>query len=229
MSEDKKLTIVEPVTDLSKEDMDKVQAYAEEGMPGLAALGESSMHKIMDLYLSGKSYRQISSAVRVSKTMIMFLSNKFNWYMMRREYLHELEMAERQRLIESKIESKDFLLQLTHMWQRRIGGKIAKYLQTDDERFANEIDLKEVDRYLKTIDIIHKLSYEGKESKPTVGLNLGDGVTIKKTGNNQVEITPRQKTIGDALKQFADMRREEEKKKRQDVIEEDKGDGNDNH
>jgi len=230
MSEEKKPTvIVEPTTDLSQDDMAKVVAYAEAGMPGLAQLDQAKYHKVMDLYLDGKSYRQISQIVRVDKTLIMYLSNKFNWYMMRREYLHELDNAERQRLIESKIESKDFLLQLTHAWKRKIGGNITKYLQTDDERFMNEIDLKEVDRYLKAIDIIHKLSYDKDGGKPAVGLNLGEGVTIKKTGDNEVEITPKQKTMGDALKQFADMRREEERKKRTDMIEETKGDGNENH
>ena len=231
MSEESKLKLVEgePSTDLSPDDLKRIAIYKEEGMPGLGALEESKMHKIMDLYLSGKSYRQISQALRVDKTMVMYLSNRFNWYLMRREYLHELEMTQRQRLLESKIESKDFLLQLTHMWQRKIGSNITKYLQTDDERFANEIDLKEVDRYLKTIDIIHKLSYDGKtEGKPTVGLNLGDGVVITKKGDNEVEITPKQKTIKDALRQFADMRREEEQKSRQRLPEvEGKGEPND--
>lgn len=233
MSKDSKLTLIEgePTTDLSKDELERIERFKEEGMPGLTAIEESGIHRIMDLYLSGKSYRQISQTLRLNKTLIMFLSNKFNWYMMRREYLHELEMTQRQRLLESKIESKDFLLALTHMWQKKIGGNITKYLQTDDERFANEIDLKEIDRYLKTIDIIHKLSYDGKaDGKPTVGLNLGDGVVITKKGNNEVEITPKQKTIKDALRQFADMRREEEQKSRQrvpDMIKEDKGDPND--
>ena len=232
MDNEKKLAIQnsEPTTDFTEEDLRRVSIYKEEGMPGLASLEDVKMHRIMDLYLTGKSYRQISQAVRVDKTLIMYLSQRFNWFLMRREYLNELEMNQRQKLIESKIESKNFLLELQHMWQRQIGSNITKYLQTDDEKFANNIDLKVVDRYLKTIDIIHKLSYEGGEGKPAIGLNLGDGVTIKKTGNNQVEITPKQKTISSALKQFADLRREEENRlKHPDMIEsEDKGESNEN-
>jgi hypothetical protein len=229
MSEDNKLAIQdgEPTTDLSLDDRGRVTAFKEEGMPGLAALEEPQMHRIMDLYLSGKSYRQISQAVRVNKTLIMYLSDRFGWYMMRREYLHELEMHQRQKVLESKIESKDFLLQLTHMFQKKIGSNISKYLQTDDERFANDIDLKEVDRYIKIVDMLHRLSSEGRDGKPIVGLNMGDGVVITKKSNNEVEITPKQKTLRDALKQFADMRREEEVKSRQkpvDMIEENKGD-----
>ncbi len=219
----------EPTTDLSSDDLTKVLAYKEAGMPGLAALEPPKMQKIMDLYLDGKSYRQISNIVRVDKTLIMYMSDRFNWYMMRREYLNELEARQRHEILEAKLEDKNTLLNFTHMFRRKFNSNITKYLQTDDERFANEIDLKELDRYLKIIDVVHKLGYDGKESKPAVGLNLGEGVTIKKTGDNEVEITPKQKTIADALKQFADMRREEEeKKKRPDMIELPKGESNDN-
>jgi hypothetical protein len=229
MSDDKKLTLLEgePATDLSQDDAKKVQLFKDEGAPGIATLEEPKLHKIMDLYLSGKSYRQISQALRIDKTMIMYLADRFNWYLMRREYLNEMEHRQMFNLMESKIEDKNFLLELTHMWRRKMGSNISKYLQTDDERFANEIDLKVVDRYMKAVDIIHKLSYDGKsEGKPTVGLNLGDGVVIKKKSDNEVEITPKQKTIKDALRQFADMRREEEQKARQKpvMIEEGKGD-----
>jgi len=149
---------------------------------------------------------------------------------LRAEYIHELEMHMRQKVLESKIESQDFLLQLGHMFRKKIGQNINRYLQTDDTRFANDIDLKEVDRYLKIVDTLHKLSNDAKEGKPIVGLNMGDGVVITKKGNNEVEITPKQRGIGEALKQFADMRREEEaqlRQKPQDMIEVNKGEDND--
>jgi hypothetical protein len=236
MSKDNKLALQEgePTTDLTEQDMGKIALFKEEGMPGLAVMmADDGMYvKMMNLYLDGKSYRQVSQIVRIDKTLIMFLSDKFGWYMMRREYLHELEMRQRQDLIESKIEDKDMLLQFMHMWRKRFGSSINKYLQTGDERWANEIDLKAFDRYLKTVDMLHKLSHDGKIDKPAVGLNLGDGVTITRKGDNEVEITPKQRTIKDALKQFADMRREEEQKSRQkptdmaDMIEENKGESN---
>jgi len=109
--------------------------------------------------------------------------------------------------------NQDFLLQLIHMWQKKIGNKITKYLATDNEQFAKDIDLKEVDKYLKTVEMLHKLSSEkggNAGGTPAVGLNLGDGDTIERKGDNTVEITPKSKAIGDMLKQFADSRREEE-------------------
>lgn len=205
----------EPTTDLSPSDLEKVNQFVEEGMPGLAKVDEATLTKMMTLYLEGKPYTSIARLAKVDRRIVHYLSNKFNWYLARKEYLHELEATIRNRVIESKIVSQDFLLQLTHLWQKKIGNQINQYLVTGDESHANGINLKEVDKYLKTIEMLHKITTDGPNAKPVapaVGLNLGDGVTIKKVGENEVEVTPKQKTIGDILKQFADHRREESKK-----------------
>lgn len=205
----------EPTTDLSPRDLAKISEFKMAGAPGVTALKDTDLERIMDLYLTGKTYSQIARIMRLERTLLMYLSDRFKWYDLRRSYLSELEGAIRGRVIESKIASKDFLLQLTHMWEKKIGKKLETYLRTDNEAFADEIDLKEVDKYLKTVEILHRLTSEKSDSRPhapAVGLNLGDGVTVKKVGDT-VEITPKQATIGSVLKQFADLRREEEIKK----------------
>lgn len=220
LKNDNELLAPEPTTDLSPIDLEKVRAFREEGMPGVYNLEESQIARMMDLYLDGKPYSQISRITRISKTTIMFLSDKFNWFALRQDYLIELEANMRNRVIESKLVSQDFLLQLSHAWQKKIGKNITQFLATGDEKYANEIDLKEVDKYLKTIEILHKISSEnaaGKNKTPAVGLNLGDGVTITKKDDNSVEITPKQNTVGALLKQYADSRRDEELKKESDI------------
>lgn len=205
--------VLVPTTDLSEQDLINVNRYVEEGLMGIGSIPESKMVKIMDLYLTGKTYRQISGIVGVKKTIVMYLSHKFGWFATKNEYLHELDLRMKDRIIESKIVNQDFLLQLTHMWQTKIGSKINKFLATGDSTYADEIDPKEIGQYLKTVEVLHKLSSEGSRgSNPAVGLNLGEGVTIKKVGDNQVEITPKENTVASMLKQFADYRREEENK-----------------
>lgn len=215
MSEENKPTvIVEPQTDLSSKDLERVNAYMAAGLPNIGLVDSKKLASIMDMYLSGVTYRQISMISSLPKDIILYLSYKFNWFVLRQEYLVDLEANIRGRVIEAKIVSQDFLLQLQQMWQKKIGTNITKYLATDNVQFANEIDLKEVDKYLKTVEMLHKLSSErdANPKAPTVGLNLGDGVTIVKKGENEVEITPKSKAIGELLKQFADSRREEENK-----------------
>lgn len=218
MSDDQKpnqlQTIEEPKTDLTSKDLEVVNEYMMAGMPGLMTIDDVKLARIMDMYLSGKTYRQIAMTMSVQKQVILYLSHKFNWFQLRQDYLEDLEANIRSRVLAAKIVNQDFLLQLQQMWQKKIGSKIDKYLATGNEDFANEIDLKEVDKYMKSIETMQKLNSEkipGQQA-PAVGLNLGDGVTITKTGDNAVEITPKSKAIGDMLSQYANLRREEEKK-----------------
>ncbi len=213
---DNKPAVIEPSTDLSDKDMRAVEKYVEAGLPGIAAVDGEKLAKIMDLYLSGKTYHQIAMVLNVPKPAVMYLSNKFNWFAVRNEYMMDLEASIRGRLLESRLVNQDFLLQIVQLFQKKIGNKITKYLATDDESHANSIDLKEIDKYLKTLDALHRLSADPKAAAGAatspIGLNVGDGMSITKNEDGGIDITPKSKAIGDMLKQFADSRREEDKK-----------------
>jgi antitoxin component of MazEF toxin-antitoxin module len=202
-------------TDLSDYDLRAVQEYEDSGLPNISKIDDPTLYRMLELYLGGHTYRQISSTLNIKKVTIMYLSHKYKWYDAKREHLAELQEHMKNRIAEAKLMSQDFLLLLTQAWQKRIGRQLRAYLATDNPEHANQIDLKEVNQLMKTIELINALDSEGKDSKgktPAVGLNLGDGVTIEKSGENKITITPKEKTIGDMLKKFADNRREEESK-----------------
>ena len=215
--EENKPVLVEHLSnDFSQQDLEVIKAYQEAGLPAVATVDEKKMASMLEMYLSGKTYRQISTTMQIKKDIVLYMSFKFNWFEMRQDYLTDMESSMRGRVLEAKIVNQDFLLQLQAMWQKKIGTNISKYLATDNVEFANQIDLKEVDKYLKTVELLQKLGAEGKapanNNRPLIGVNAGDGVTIVRTGENSMEITPKSKAIGDALKMFADSRREDEKK-----------------
>lgn len=210
MSDEKALVV--QVTDLSKDDQDRVTKFIERGAVGFNLSDASRIARMMDLYLSGKTYSQIARIQGLPKDLVMCYSQKLNWYNLKMEYLEELELHLKSRVMNAKVASQDFLLQLTNMYQRKIGKKMDRYLKTDDEVEADKINLKEIDKYLKLVESLHKLSSEPSQKTPNsaVGLNVGDGVTITKTGENSVEITPKSKTIGTMLETLANQRREQE-------------------
>jgi len=201
------------MTDISDESMKKVQKYIDSGLPGVSAVDETKIGKMMELYLSGKTYDQISTITRTDRVIVMYFSHKLNWCDIRKEYMVELADHMKRRVMEAKLQSQDFLLQLAQMWQKKIGHKITRYLETNNEEFSVQINLKEIDRYMKTIELLQKSTAEAPKDKgPLIGLNLGEGATVTRNSDNQIEITPKQKAIGDVLKHYADLRREEEKK-----------------
>lgn len=200
-------------TDFTDFEEKAIQEYEEAGLPGIASVEDSVLLNMMELYLGGKTYREISKITRRPKNVVLYLSKKFGWYPKRVEYLRDIQENVIQRTLEARLVGQDFLLQIKHFFERKIGKKITKYLESNSEADGDAIDLKEIDKYIKTFETIDNLSAfkrsKDSGSNPTVGLNVGDGVTIKKTGENTVEVTPKQKAIGDMLKELADFRRDE--------------------
>lgn len=205
-----------PTTDLSDLDRERIEKFVDEGMPGLYQVKEEQVARMVDLYLAGKPYVQISRILRLDKVLIMYMSQKYNWYIARQEMHHELEANIRNRIVEAKVISQDFLLQLSHLFQKKLGKQISSYLATDDESHANAIDPKDVAQALKIMETLERMSSDaavGKPQAPAVGLNLGEnGVTMTKNEDGSVDITPKQKTVAEMLKQFADAEREKDKK-----------------
>lgn len=198
---------LELTTDLTLVDIAKVNDFKEAGMPGLAALGEAQVTRIMDLYLSGKTYTQISSALNVKRVLVMYIAQRFDWFVVRRDFFNEMESSIKQRLLEEKIRNQDFLLQLTHFYQSKLGKQVNKFLKTGNEADA-EIDPKVVAQYFKAVEILNKFDSAPKAAAASaIGLNLGDGMSIKKISETEVEITPRAQVQKEMLKRFADSRR----------------------
>ena len=195
--------------------MKKVQKFIDAGLPGIASVNEEKIAKMMELYLGGKTYDQISNITRIDRITVMYLSYKLNWCETRKEYMIELSDHMKRRIMEAKLVMQDHLLQLAQMYQKKHGTKIIRYLETNNEEHTDQISLKEIDRYLKIADLIQKsmIDHSKDNSKgPMIGLNISDGATVTRKGDNEIEITPKQKAIGDVLKHYADLRREEEKK-----------------
>ncbi|NJO48079.1 MAG: hypothetical protein HC840_00020 [Leptolyngbyaceae cyanobacterium RM2_2_4] len=207
----------EPTHDFSQKDLEVIQAYQDNGLQGIAVVDEQKAALMLEMYLSGKTYRQICTTMQLRKEIVLYMSFKFNWFSIRKEYLQDLEISMQGRLQDGKVADQDFFLNLAAMYRKKIGSNLNKYFATDNVDFANAIDPKEVDKYLKVVDALQKLSggkplEDQHNNRPMVGLNAGDGVTIVKKGDNEIEITPKSKAIKDGLKEFANFRREEEKK-----------------
>jgi|ERR1035437_1669567 hypothetical protein len=217
MSEESKLPeiVIDPIkmTDISDVSMKKVQRFIDDGLPGVVILDESRLAKIAELYLGGATYDQISKATRVDRTIVMYASYRYNLCDIRKEYMLELGDHMKRRVLEFKLMSQDHLLKLAQMYHKKHGGKLMRYMETNDEAHTDQINLKELDRYMKIVDLIQKsIAEPAKDKGPLIGLNLGDGATVTRKGDNEIEITPKQKAIGDVLKHYADLRREEDKK-----------------
>lgn len=211
------LTVVRG-TDIIESEMVKVNKFIEEGMPGLVDVTESQLHRMLDMYLTGSTYTQIATVLEIKKVVILYLAHSSGWYDTKVEYLNEVQENIKNRIIESKLRNKEFMVLAAQAYRKKIGHNMTQYLKTNDVAHMDNIDSKQLSQLVKTIEIIDGLDNTGKDSKgktPAVGINIGEGVTVEKSGDDKITITPKEAKetpVGDILKQYADSKREEERR-----------------
>jgi hypothetical protein len=202
-------------TDITESEMVKINKYIEDGLPGISNINETQLYRMYELYLTGSTYTQIASTLQLKKVIVLYLAHHSDWYTSKKEYLDEIQEKIKNRVTEAKLRSKEFLLLSVQAWQKRIGHKLTRYLSTNDEGVMDDVDLKEVTHLMKVIEMIGEMDNTGKGPKDKVspiGLNIGGGFTMEKTGDNKISITPNEPSIGDVLKDLADKQKDEEKK-----------------
>ena len=202
-------------TDIMPQELKIIEQYKELGLPGIASLSDQKLAKCLDLYLSGKTYLEISRTLNVKKEIVLYLAQKFDWYGTKMEHMQILDFTMKERILQAKLVNQDFLLQIQHFFKQKIGNKMTKFMATDDDETASKVDKKDIEMYFKSVDLLDKISTDREKIAassrgPSVGLNLGDGVSVKKIGEDEVLITPRNKTVAEMLKEMADMKRKEE-------------------
>jgi hypothetical protein len=207
-------------TDLTDEDMQRIDEFVRLGSKGLDKVTDDVLRRMLDLYLTGCTYEQIQSFLRISKGLVLYLSHTYNWYAIKAKHLKQLNDNISSRLTESELVSKEFLMLLNQTYQKKLSGQLRRYLSTGEDSHLEEIDFREVDKIFKTIEMIKEINNEQKAPKgrsPAIGLNVGSGVKVERSGENELTITPqeqKEKTFSELRKEFADRRRAEEDKEK---------------
>lgn len=204
---DENLPALSPVTDIVGKDVDIVNDFIARGKPGVKELDEETAKKMFDLYLTGQTYRQIAGITREPRALVMYVSQKVQWFERRQEYLMELENSKLTRIVEMKLMDQDLLLRYAQAMHKKIGGQLNSYMVTGDDKRLEKMNLKEMEIYMKIMDRLSKSIEAPRASGPLVGINMPDGGTMTRTGDNTIEITPKEKSMDGMLKKFADMRR----------------------
>jgi hypothetical protein len=203
-----------PTTDIIGKDAETLKRYIEIGMPNIGSILPDNIMRMFEMYVSGKNYIQISNITRIPKVAILFLSQRHDWFQKRMDMFDDMAINTEKRLQETKLSGQNFLIDWNQAEQTRMQRNIDKYRATGDEKFLDNINGKSIERWMKSFDLMHKTGGAANLAKqPLVGINVGEGATLTRTSDNTIEVTPKQKAMGNMLKELANQRREEEKKK----------------
>jgi len=216
MSDDKKDIVVQSQTSgFTLKELDEIQKYKEAGLPDIIDVTDQKLMSAFNMRLDGMRFLEIARILGLKKVQIMYLADKYSWHERRLEFLDGFEMHMKEQILEQKIRSQGFILKAMHVMSRRMGKKFDTYLATGDEAIGNSIDMEEMALFLKMTKTISELDAASiardPEQRSLIGINPGDGITIKKLSDNTMEITPRQKSHAEMLADLAKSKREQKK------------------
>jgi hypothetical protein len=174
----------------TEEEKTSLQSYIKNGCPGLTKVNETMTFEWFELYMSGKTYHEISIISKAKKDLVLFIAHKLKWYDKRMEYLESLSSSMISKTTQSKIESIDTVATMVSALNRYLGDKFVKYLKTKDETHIKDVDTKLLAQYHKSLETLDKLmggSVKGDSSGNNVIINTGSA-TVKQIDDKTVSI-----------------------------------------
>jgi hypothetical protein len=198
--------------DFTAKEQQSLDTFISNGCMGLDVLvqDEHKVNSMFSLYMAGKNYTEISKITKVKKDLVLYMSKKMTWYEKRMDYLDSIQNKIVHKLANTRTESLNFITDLINLHHKFYGEEINRYLQTGDRGIIEDLDLKPLAQYFKSIEILEKILNptnvnprgEGKKGT-TININTSGG-EVKQVNEEVIEITSG--TTGDILKKMAEIK-----------------------
>lgn len=198
--------------DFTEEEAQRINTFVANGSIGLETLvkDEHKVNSLFGLYMAGKTYTEISKISRVKKDLVLYMSAKMKWYEKRMEYLDDIQNQMTQKLKNTRVQSLNFISDLINFHHKYYGDEINEYLRTNDKSIIDNLDLKALSQYFKSIEILEKILNPSNVNRGGSGATININAVGSKieADENTIEITPRNSDTADLLKALAKIKDE---------------------
>lgn len=201
--------------DMSPEEIAMLEAYIDQGLPGIGKVTETSIFSWFNLYMNGRSYSEIAKETRSNLEQILCISNKYGWYNTKTEHYKNLMARIENKMTTTKAEGLSFLYDLLSFTHQLYSDDVVEFLKTKNKDVAARVDLRVVDRYVKIVDAINKVAAAPEEwvkalaaqqgNKTNVNINIGTA-TIKNMDDDTIDISPTESIVS----QLAELKKKKE-------------------
>jgi len=192
-------------TDLNHEEDLALEKFIEKDMPGLTSVEDDKIGELFSMYMKGKSYAELASSLKVKKPIILFLSKQNDWYRKKMNYLTSIQDNIESKLLQTKIESLNFLTDIVGVYHKVMAEKIVEGL-AQGKKPAEFLDAKELTVYFRALEAIEK-TMPKQPRDPS-----GNPMTVNIVGNAKTKVSDDGKTLeiesgdtGSILKALAEM------------------------
>lgn len=192
--------------DMTKEEKEAIAEYRSNGCPGLVKIDADKVTQWFDLYMSGKTYGEISEISHFHKNIILYVAHRGRWHDKRMNKYNDLSASLYNKTCSSKIEGANTVATFMSAMNRYYINKLNKYLATNDDTIIENLDTNLLGKYHKTIEMLEKLIATGNTSSiplppnesPSVNINI-NGPTEIVDGSNTIDINQKPSS-GEILK-----------------------------
>ena len=203
--------------DMSQQEKESVCNYIENGLPGIIIASAELVFQWFQLYMSGKTYTEISETCNIKKDIVLYIAYKSKWLDKKLKYYNDILENMSTKITNAKLESANTVITVINVLSRHINEKLSKYPITKDDTIINSTDMKLLAQFLKYQEKLDKLMQVSEndvndmKNKTLININLGDGGTVSKSDSGSIEITS--KTASELLLALAANKKEESDQK----------------
>lgn len=179
----------EIMTDMSLQEEKELNKFIQADMPGLNSVSDDKIAESFSMYMKGKSYTELTRSLKIKKPVLLFISQRDKWYEKKTEYLEAIQSNITDKLLQTKVESANFLTDVIGAYHKIMEDKIAEAL-AKGLKPTEFMDPKELSTYFRAIDTLEKIiprAGQDSERKSIFNLNI--------QGNAEVEASEDGKTV----------------------------------
>ena len=143
--------------DTTTEERESLQKYMNDGLPGFVRVNETDIFKWFELYISGKTYSEISKITNSNKSIILYISHKAQWNDKKLKYYNDLFLGLTNKLTQVKLRSANTIVTIVTALGKFYENKFNDYLSKNDKSIIEKIDTKLLSQYYKSMDALEKL------------------------------------------------------------------------
>lgn len=211
--------LTQRASDFTTEELESLQDFKSNGRPGLQHYVKNDQDTLrwFELYMSGKTYTEISKISNVKKDVILLVSETQGWCQKRTEYYNEMNDMVIQKYTQAKLESINTVTTMVSALNKYFGNKFNSFLATNDKSIIEELDTRLLAQYQKAQENMDKImgiaasSSDSDPKNPIVNINMMGG-KITQTDKNTIEIDPseeseKEKAVGEILASLSKLKK----------------------
>ncbi len=200
--------------DFSSTEVISLKDYKRNGLPGIQRYKEEDYFQWFNLYMSGKTYSEISKLTNTKKDIILFVSDKTRWHEKRMQYYADLSDNMILKCQASKLETLNTVTTMVSALNQYFGSKFDKFLKTKDATIIEGLDTKLLAQYYKATESVNKIIGgavdNDNDGQPMVNITVPSGSKIVHTDKNTIDIEPddeTEKAVGEILANLVKLKK----------------------